>query len=142
MYWDIAYRQRGIDNSVISNVFKLGLGSSAELTAGRSRLSAIQVAAETTTAASGAQVDDFDFDEMKIELTNGENGDVLFGVCLPLGAKNDGQGFGWASMPRFYEFGSARILFPDGIWVKAMTGNTGTKPDPARVAISIFYEGA
>jgi hypothetical protein len=82
-------------------------------------------------------LDEFDFDKMKIELSNGSaSGDVLFGFCPPLGSN-----FGQSIMPYYYEFGNARILFTDGIYSKSVTGDLTLGPDPNEIMISVFYEG-
>lgn len=117
---------------MIKNASKLDLSSGSLLVPGRRRLAAIQLAIADPVGAR-PRPEAFDFDAMKIRLSNGSaSGDVLFGFCPPLGSN-----FGYSIMPYYYEFGNARILFPDGIYCMALAGDP---PDPAEVMISVFYE--
>jgi len=118
---------------MIKNASKLGLSSGSLLVPGRCRLGAIQLAATDLAGSGRASPQDFNFNDMKIEFSDGsDSGDVLFGFCLPIGSN-----FGWSIMPYYYEFGNGRILFPNGIYSKAITG---TLPDPDQVMVSVFYE--
>ena len=121
---------------MIKNVSKLNLSSGSLIAPGRCRLAAIQLAIADPSGLN-PRVREFDFDKMKIELSNGSaSGDVLFGFCPPLGSN-----FGQSVMPYYYEFGNARILFTDGIYSKSVTGDLTLGPDPNEIMISVFYEG-
>ena len=119
---------------MIKNASKLDLTSGSLLVPGRCRLAAIQVAA-TDVDADRPKITDFDFDAMKVELSNGSGGDVLFGLCIPLPAV-----YSYTSMPFYYHFGNARILFTDGIY--SMSVSASVAPMPDEMMISVFYEGA
>tara|TARA_R110000765_G_scaffold394476_1_gene487997 strand:+ start:101 stop:469 length:369 start_codon:yes stop_codon:yes gene_type:complete len=121
---------------MIKNVSKLNLSSGSLLVPGRCRLAAIQLAIAAPNNLR-PRVEAFDFDKMKIELSNGSaSGDVLFGLCPPLGGN-----FGYSIMPFYYEFGNARILFTDGIYSKLVNADLLVGPDPSEIMISVFYEG-
>ena len=121
---------------MMNSTYKLDFGSGSALTASRSRLAGLQIGwqPKESTGSDAMLINDFDFDEMKIQFKNGSSsGDVLFGMCPPLGVS---QSLG--CIPYLYNFGNARILFSDGIYAEAVTGSA--QAVPANLMIVIFYE--
>jgi hypothetical protein len=121
---------------MMNSTYKLDLSSGASLTTSRSRLAGITVGWQSGNLAgtNRMSISSFDFDNLKIRLKNGSSGDELFGMCPPLGRQNT-----FSAIPYSYNFGNARILFPDGIYLEAVNG-ISNKAEASKAMIVIFYE--
>jgi hypothetical protein len=125
---------------MMNSTYKVDLSSGALLTSSRSRLAGIQIGWESPKfSGGGSKVGNIVVADTTIHLLDGSaSGDSLFSVCPTVGTSQS-----WNAMPQYYNLGRARILFPNGIYLKAVPGwsdNTNNAADSSKAMIVIFYE--
>ena len=110
---------------------------------GRCRLAGVQFVLEDPSGGINATTGDqasspYPLVKRNFEFLNGSaSGSTLFKFSLPVGRTDE---YGAGCTVYTFMFGESRILFPDGIFVKALTGASTADPGPAKTRMIVYYE--
>jgi hypothetical protein len=116
--------------SYVKNASKF-MSAASLLIPGRCRIASVQMGIQGNWTRGTTHWDG----DYYVEFKNGSSsGDSI--LRLPI-MVSENTGFSNRSSPKYYNFGNARVLFSDGVYVPALA--TG---DGANLFISVFYEGA
>ena len=116
--------------SYVKNASKF-MSAASLLIPGRCRIASVQMGIQDNWTRTNQWDGDY-----YVEFKNGSSGGDSI-LRLPIMVSAATGGFSNRSSPKYYNFGNARVLFSDGVYVPALA--TG---DGANLFISVFYEGA